>query len=255
MLGHKAHTDSTSVADVVQSGEGLAFVAIPNGLSTLPAANLWCFIFFAMLFALALESSIAMLESWTTMLRDFGWEGDPDAPAFKGCASFRRQDALVGASCAVGCLISGLFVSRPGIYWFAIWDAYVVWAVFIVVGVECFSLSHCYGARKFAAEVLAGTGRAVPRFVLVCWSFVTPFLCAVLAVASFAALCAGGGRYEGAKATPAALVLGFSLMLGPVMVMVVGARDGCVARTGKTRHVELAAPVSPKTRRTSSAMV
>ena len=283
MLGHKAHTDGTSVADVVQSGEGLAFVAIPNGLSTLPAANLWCFIFFAMLFALALESSIAMLESWTTMLRDFGWEGDPDAAVFKGCASFRRQDALVGASCAVGCLISGLFVSRPGIYWFALWDAYVVWAVFIVVGVECFSLSHCYGARKFAAEVLAGTGRAVPRFVLARWSVVTPFLCAVLAVvrrgvlnachrrdvvprrrgshesmsaqASFAALCAGGGRYEGAKATPAALVLGFSLMLGPVVVMVVGARDGCVARMGKTRHVELAAPVSPKTRRTSSAMV
>ncbi len=82
MLGHKAHKDGSSVADVVQSGEGLAFVAIPDGLSELPAAGLWCFIFFAMLFALALDSSIAMLESWTTMLRDFGWEGDADAPAF-----------------------------------------------------------------------------------------------------------------------------------------------------------------------------
>ena len=69
MLGHKANKDGSSVADVVQSGEGLAFVAIPDGLSELPAAGLWCFIFFAMLFALALDSSIAMLESWTTMLR------------------------------------------------------------------------------------------------------------------------------------------------------------------------------------------
>ena len=45
MLGHKAHKDGSSVADVVQSGEGLAFVAIPDGLSELPAAGLWCFIF------------------------------------------------------------------------------------------------------------------------------------------------------------------------------------------------------------------
>ena len=42
MLGHKANKDGSSVADVVQSGEGLAFVAIPDGLSELPAAGLWC---------------------------------------------------------------------------------------------------------------------------------------------------------------------------------------------------------------------
>ena len=152
------------------------------------------------------------------MLRDFGWEGDPNAAAFKNIKWIRRQDALVGASCGVGCLISGLFVSRPGIYWFALWDAYVVWAVFIVVGIECVGVAYGYGAAKFSEEVQKGAGRAVPRFIQMCWSFVTPFLCAVLAVASFAALCAGGGRYEGSRATPAALVLGFLLMLGPVVV-------------------------------------
>ena len=248
MLGHKANKDGSSVADVVQSGEGLAFVAIPDGLSELPAAGLWCFIFFAMLFALALDSSIAMLESWTTMLRDFGWEGDPNAPAFKSVKWFRRQDALVGSSCAVGCLISGIFVSRPGIYWFALWDAYVVWAVFIVVGIECVGVAYGYGAAKFSEEVQKGAGRAVPRFIQMCWSFVTPFLCAVLAVASFAALCAGGGRYEGARATPAALVLGFLLMLGPVAVMVAGARDDCVKRPGRPRSVELAMSSPKRTR-------
>ena len=185
------------------------------------------------------------------MLRDFGWEGDADAPAFKHIKWIRRQDALVGASCGVGCLISGLFVSRPGIYWFALWDAYVVWAVFIVVGIECVGVAYGYGSSKFAAEVQKGAGRAVPRFIQMCWSFVTPFLCAVLAVASFAALCAGGGRYEGARATPAALVLGFLLMLGPVAVMVAGARDDCVKRPGRQRSVELGVASSPKTRRTA----
>ena len=77
-------------------------------------------------------------------------------------------------------MISGLFVSRPGIYWFALWDAYVVWAVFIVVGIECVGVAYGYGASKFAAEVQKGAGRAVPRFIQMCWSFVTPFLCSVL---------------------------------------------------------------------------
>jgi hypothetical protein len=88
----------------------------------------------------------------------------------------------------------------------------------------------------------------VPRFIQICWSFVTPFLCAVLAVASFAALCAGGGRYEGARATPAALVLGFLLMVGPVAVMVAGARDDCVKRPGRPRSVELAMSSPKRTR-------
>ena len=56
MLGHKARRDDKDVADVVASGEGLAFVAYPDGLATLPAAGLWCFLFFVMLFALALDS-------------------------------------------------------------------------------------------------------------------------------------------------------------------------------------------------------
>ena len=71
----------------------------------------------------------------------------------------------------------GLFVSRPGIYWFALWDAYVVWAVFIVVGIECVGVAYGYGAAKFSEEVQKGAGRAVPRFIQMCWSFITPFLC------------------------------------------------------------------------------
>ena len=137
-----------------------------------------------------------------------------------------------------------IFIFFQAFIFSKLWDAYVVWAVFIVVGIECVGVAYGYGAAKFSEEVQKGAGRAVPRFIQMCWSFITPFLCSVLAVASFAALCAGGGRYEGARATPAALVLGFLLMLGPVVVMIGGARDDCVTRPGRQRNVELAS--SPK---------
>ena len=39
------------------------------------------------------------------------------------------------------------------------------------------------------------------------------------------------GQFRRARATPAALVLGFLLMLGPVAVMVAGARDACAFAT------------------------
>ena len=39
MLGHKARNDGVDVADVVDSGEGLAFVAYPDGLASLPGAS------------------------------------------------------------------------------------------------------------------------------------------------------------------------------------------------------------------------
>ena len=41
------------------------------------------------------------------------------------------------------------------------------------------------------------------------------------------------------------------MMLGPVAVMVAGARDDCVKRPGRPRSVELAVASSPKTRRTA----
>jgi len=222
MLGHKAKRDGVGVADVVDSGEGLAFVAYPDGLATLPAAGLWCFLFFAMLFMLALDSSMAMLEAWTTMLRDFGFEGVGKDERWRG---FRRQDLVVGASCAAGFLCSLGFVMRPGIFWFALVDRYVVWAVFVVAGVECLGVAWCYGGDKLSADLRRETGRGVPRPVLFCWKFLTPFLCCLLGIASMVRLFTGDERYEGARAPAGAQAVGFFLMVGPVAVMLLGALD------------------------------
>ena len=226
MLGHKADRDGVGVGDVVASGEGLAFVAYPDGLASLPAAGLWAFVFFLMLFFLCLDSGMAMLECWTTMLRDFGvfsHDGEERWRLLEGL-SLRSQDVVVAASCCCGFLGSLLFISRPGIYWFALVDRYVMWGVFLVAVVECVGVAHVYGARRFAKDIEDATKTRVPAFFTLSWAYATPLLSLALALVSFQAAFAES-TYEGARSTASAKAVGFLLMVGPLLLMVGGAVD------------------------------
>ncbi|KAJ1447286.1 hypothetical protein M885DRAFT_472083, partial [Pelagophyceae sp. CCMP2097] len=167
LVGHMAHQRGVAVDDVISSGEGLAFVAYPDGLAQLPGAGFWCFVFFAMLFSLALGSAAAMVESWTTMLRDC----DRGA-AFVSWS--RSNDAVVMGTCVAGLLTGAVYITPAGLYWFALVDSYVVWSVFIVIVVETIGVTRVYGAEKFSREIYSMTGRQVPRFVEVSWRYVTP---------------------------------------------------------------------------------
>ncbi|KAH8072571.1 neurotransmitter:sodium symporter [Aureococcus anophagefferens] len=159
-----ARRDGADVGDVVASGEGLAFVAYPDGLSSLPAAGLWSFLFFVMLFALCLDSGMAMLECWTTMLRDFGvFSHDAEERWTVLGRRPRSQDVVVGGSCLFGFCGSLLFITRPGIYWFALVDRYVIWGTpafcVLLAGASfqsAFADSTYEGARSTASAKAIG---------------------------------------------------------------------------------------------------
>ena len=57
------------VADKI-SGLGLAFIAYPVALDTLPGANFWTLMFAVTLFTLGIDSSFAMVEGVVTLLAD-----------------------------------------------------------------------------------------------------------------------------------------------------------------------------------------
>merc|ERR1712106_53561 len=142
ILGALSKATGVPLDQVVQGGQGLAFIAYPTALSTLPLPQLWAVMFFFMLFLLGLDSEFALLETVLTALYD----GFPALKRFKPIMTF-----LLCMSCF---LISLPCMSYSGAFVFQIMDEYgggmsVMWiAIFEVIGIMWF-----YGANNFAKDL------------------------------------------------------------------------------------------------------
>ena len=85
-LGHHASSLGVPVSQVVSSGPGLAFVAYPHIITTLPAARVFGVLFFLMLLTLAVDSAFSLLEAVTASVKD------------KWRTSHRKANLIVGIS-------------------------------------------------------------------------------------------------------------------------------------------------------------
>ncbi len=83
-LGYHATDLGIPVSSVVSSGPGLAFVAYPHIISTLPLARVFGVLFFLMLLTLAVDSAFSLLEAVTASVKD------------KWNTSHRKANLLVG---------------------------------------------------------------------------------------------------------------------------------------------------------------
>ena len=63
VLGFLSQQTGIDIEDVAKGGQGLAFVAYPEALATLPLPWLWSILLFLMLFFLGLDSEFALLET------------------------------------------------------------------------------------------------------------------------------------------------------------------------------------------------
>lgn len=172
IIGYMSEETGLPVESVVDQGPGLVFVVIPEGITLLPASNVFSFMFFLNLFLLGVDSQFADVEALSTFARDIGFPG--------------KEWQIVGAICLLCALCGLLMITDAGIDWFTLFDDYVaLFGLFAVGVVQSVSVSWYYGAERLANEYEALSGHKIPGIVLVSWKYICPVLTFLLLIAAF----------------------------------------------------------------------
>nr|BBK07881.1 taurine transporter [Phreagena okutanii] len=166
ILGFMANRQGVSVAEVAESGPGLAFIAYPEAVSQMPIAPFWSCLFFAMVILLGLDSQFVGVEGFITFVVDL-------YPAIfrKGY----RREILIGIVCFVCFLIGLSMVTEGGMYVFQLFDYYSASRIVLVVAFfECVVVSYVYGIGRYQDNLEMMFGFRVPTVFKCLWMVLTP---------------------------------------------------------------------------------
>ena len=178
VLGALAHQTGRSVDDVVDQGFGLAFVAYPAAVANLPAAPIWVFLFFFMLFNLGLNSQFGMIEAVLNGLTD----------GFKWLCKHRVKFLL--GICVVQYLAAIPMVTGSGMYWVTLIDWYSSGLpLMFAAALEITCISWNYGVRRFDNDITCMIGHRpfLWQWWQFAWVFVSP-VCILLLIFTYSNL-------------------------------------------------------------------
>ncbi|ESP00134.1 hypothetical protein LOTGIDRAFT_141305 [Lottia gigantea] len=158
ILGHLSYLTNLHVSDLVRTGPGLAFIAYPEALATLPVPQLWTVLFFLMLLTTALDSMVIMICYLLFVI------------LFCICYFVNKYFVFVICkSIFCICYIVG------GIYVFQVVDWYVAAVTaFLVTIIECIVIGWIYGTERFYDDLEVMLGNRPSRIFKILWKFITP---------------------------------------------------------------------------------
>ena len=171
VLGFLAKQSGIDIKDVAKGGQGLAFVAYPEALASLPLPWLWSILFFLMLFFLGLDSEFALLETGLTALYD-------------GMPVLRKHKVKMTALGCISCFLLGLpCVSSNGQYVLDLMDTYGAgFAVLWIALWEVVALMWIYGFKNFSKDIELMIGSQPMCFTKFCWVVLCPIILLVIFV-------------------------------------------------------------------------
>uniref|UniRef100_A0A8D3CC58 Transporter n=1 Tax=Scophthalmus maximus TaxID=52904 RepID=A0A8D3CC58_SCOMX len=174
VLGFMAQEQGVDIADVAESGPGLAFIAYPKAVTMMPFPTVWAILFFIMLLLLGLDSQFVEVEGQITSLVDL-------YPSFlrKGY----RREIFIAIVCCISYLLGLTMVTKGGMYVFQLFDFYaasgvcLLWVAFF----ECIAVAWVYGVDNFYDALEDMIGYRPNAWMKWSWTIITPLLCAVRA--------------------------------------------------------------------------
>lgn len=176
-VGFLANELNMDVANVVDKGPGLMFVVIPEALVLLPLSQLWCVLFFLMVFTLGVDTEFAVIETILTSIKD----EIPFSEKYE-----KHTTSIVLCVCAVFFLLGLPFCTSGGFFVLDFYDSYC-----IDMGLQYCSLAalvaimYCYGFREYCDNVHFMLGFHPPWWYWqVCWVVFDPIILLILLVMS-----------------------------------------------------------------------
>ncbi|XP_046578723.1 sodium-dependent proline transporter-like [Haliotis rubra] len=209
LLGFMAYTTNQEIADVVDQGPGLTFIAYPEGLARLPQSSFWAFLFFFMILTVGLDSQFAMMEAVISGVSDIH-------PQF-----FRKNKAaFTFFCCAVGFLLGIPQVTTGGIYVLTLMDWYCGnYNLMIVALAEIICLMYVYGIQKFRADIEMMIGHKPNVYWMATWFALTP--ATILFIIIIASVENSPARYGDYTFPPWAQGVGWVMVSLPVLLIII----------------------------------
>uniref|UniRef100_A0A4W5N208 Transporter n=1 Tax=Hucho hucho TaxID=62062 RepID=A0A4W5N208_9TELE len=171
VLGFMAQEQGVDIADVAESGPGLAFIAYPKAVSMMPMPTFWAILFFIMLLLLGLDSQFVEVEGQITSLVDL-------YPSVLRIGY--RREIFIAVMCCISYLLGLTMVTKGGMYVFQLFDYYaasgvcLLWVAFF----ECIAVAWVYGADNFYDAIEDMIGYRPNPWMKWSWTYITPVLCA-----------------------------------------------------------------------------
>ncbi|XP_036838987.1 sodium- and chloride-dependent GABA transporter 2 isoform X5 [Oncorhynchus mykiss] len=211
VLGFMAQEQGVDIADVAQSGPGLAFIAYPRAVAMMPLPQLWAVCFFLMIIMLGLDTQFVSLEALMTSVTDLY-----PMVIRRGY----RRELLLLMVCVVCFLVGLVMVTPGGLYVFQIYDHYSCsGASLLLLSIfQSVAVGWVYGPDRFNDNIKHMIGYSPLPFFKLCWRYLTPAMCTatfVFSLVCWSPLSLGKGIVAPGWAT----ALGWLLTLSSVSLL------------------------------------
>ncbi|XP_057694538.1 sodium- and chloride-dependent GABA transporter 2-like [Corythoichthys intestinalis] len=169
VLGFMAQEQGVSIAEVAESGPGLAFIAYPQAVAMMPLPQVWSICFFVMIILLGLDTQFVGMEVVITSFSDIF----PKVMRKAG-----RQERFVLLFCLTCFFLQLIMITEGGMYIFQIFDYYAcngACILFLCV-FETLAVGRIFGAERLCCIITDMTGERANPFFKVCWLYLTPLV-------------------------------------------------------------------------------